>query len=52
MVTEVATCCIEGGLPSSDGASGAVRRTTPHAEVLNDEGVGTVVEKQANGRAL
>jgi hypothetical protein len=52
MVTEVVKCGIGGELPSDDDASGAVRHTVLHAEVLGDEDVGTVVEKEANGRAL
>ena len=52
MVTEVVKYGIEGELPSDDYASGAVRHSVPHTEVLSDEDVRTVVEKEGNERAV
>ena len=52
VVAEVVECGIEWKLPPDDYAPGAVCDTVPHAEVLSDEDVGTVVEKEAHGRAL
>ena len=52
VVAEVVECGFGWKLPPDDYAPGTVCDTVPHAEVLSDEGVGTVVEKEAHGRAL
>ena len=52
MVAEVVECGIGWKLPPNDSASVAVCDAVPHAEVLGDEDVGPVVEKEAHGRVL
>ena len=52
VVAHVFECGVGWELPSDDDAPGAICNTVLHAEVLSDENVGTVVEKESNRRAF
>ena len=52
VVVHVFECGIGWELPSGDDSPSAICNTAQHAEVLSDENVGAVVEKESNRRAF